>query len=100
MDWGLVSMPDFEEMRKAVENATSDDIVTRLRDWHIDGVYTIYGEAADEIEQLREERDKLRIVAQKLYLWLVPDFSDDEIAEAGLTAYQEFAKLHKEILGD
>ena len=41
----------------------TDDIVTRLRAWKIDGVQTIYDDAADEIERLRQDRDKWRKVA-------------------------------------
>jgi hypothetical protein len=50
-------MPDFEEMRNAVERATVDDIVTRLRRIVADPkpIFTVQllDDAADEIERLR-----------------------------------------------
>ena len=77
----------------------TDDIVTRLREKYL-GQLPVCQEAADEIERLRAECSNLLIVAQKLYLWLVPDFDDDEAAKAGLDAYKEFDKLQKNILND
>jgi predicted esterase YcpF (UPF0227 family) len=64
-------MPDFEEMRKAVENATSQDIVTRLRfaleHFRNDPQPVLLEDAADEIEYLRNEIAEHHNEYQKLW---------------------------------
>jgi hypothetical protein len=52
-------MADFEEMRNAMNRATQDDIVTRLREIQDgskhDDIYDELMYAIDEIERLRKE---------------------------------------------
>ncbi len=55
-------MADFEEMRNAVQRATQDDIVTRLREgekWHKNGYIEVpsgfYDFLANEIERERKQ---------------------------------------------
>ncbi len=59
--------------RNGLRLKMTDDIVTRLRNWHDqrDSWQTLT-EAADEIERLRAERDKASALISKLAELLVP----------------------------
>ena len=50
----------------------TDDIVTRLREWHTAWNWYLPDEAADEIERLRADRDKWRNWAEE-YFYTDPD---------------------------
>jgi hypothetical protein len=81
-------------------SAMTDDIVTRLRAWaewgdnkrstspiknpFTDSWATVSLEAADEIERLRTDRDKWRIIADKL-----ANEVDAQILDVGLELYRE-----------